>query len=256
MTKPVALVTGASSGIGATFARRLAAAGYDLIVVARRKERLEELAGEMAANVEVLAADLTRDEDLERVADRITQTERLEFLVNNAGFGTQGLFWKADLKGQEQMHRLHVLATMRLTYAALQVMVPGKAGSIVNLSSVASFLYGSGHVSYCSTKAWINHFTVGLAKELKGAGSPVRVQALCPGFTYSEFHDVMRSDRNEIPKSWWMTSEQVVDASLKGLSRGKVLLIPGLGYRVLVGLMEWVPRPITRMLPGRAPKRG
>jgi hypothetical protein len=115
-------------------------------------------------------------------------------------------------------------------------------GGLINVSSVASFAQSPGSVSYCATKAWITSFTEGLHMDLLSAGSPVRVQALCPGFTYSEFHDVMSMDRARIPKPLWWTAEDVVAASLTGLARGKVVVIPGLFYRALVRAMRWVPR--------------
>ena len=182
--RPLALITGASSGIGATFARQLAARGYDVVLVARRRELLEKLANELQAGhkitAEILPADLTADTDLAAVEQRIAATGNLELLVNNAGFGTIGKFFKVDLKGQDQMHRLHVLATMRLTHAAVTGMVARNRGAIINVSSVAGFWQAPGSISYCSTKAWINSFTEGLYLELQGSESAVKVQALCP----------------------------------------------------------------------------
>jgi len=136
-------VTGASSGIGAVYARRLAAEGYDLVLVARRKDRLEQLAGELEAShgveAEILAADLAEDADLRKVEGRIARAGNLEFLVNNAGFGTRDLFFQADGKEQDRMHRLHVLAAARLSHAALAGMVARGKGCLVNVSSVAAF---------------------------------------------------------------------------------------------------------------------
>lgn len=239
--KPLALITGASAGIGAVFARKLSQRGYRLILVARRRDRLEELARELGG-AEVLQADLTRDEDLRRVEERIATASDLELLVNNAGFGIMGTFYEADLDGQDQMHRLHVIATLRLTHAALGGMVSRKRGAIINVSSVAAFAQGPGSVSYSATKAWMNSFTEGLHLELKSIGSPVKVQALCPGFTLSEFHDVARVDRKTIPARLWMKAEDVVDASLAGLARGQVIVVPGVLYRVLVALLRWIPK--------------
>ena len=244
MGRPVALITGASSGIGETFARALAARGYDLILVARRKERLEALAREL--NAEVLVADLTKDAELKLVEDRIAAADNLELLVNNAGFGALGRFWEADLDGQDQMHRLHVLATMRLTHAALKGMVARKSGGVINVASVAGFVQSPGSTSYGATKRWMNGFTEGLYLELKSIGSPVKVQALCPGFTYSEFHDVAGMDRGTIPASLWMKAEDVVAASLRGLDRGDLFVIPGWRYKFLVRLLAVVPDGLRR----------
>jgi short-subunit dehydrogenase len=251
-TRPVALVTGASSGIGAAFARALAARGWDLILAARRVERLEQLAGELGAangvRVEVLPADLTVDADLARVEQRIASAEGLDLLVNNAGFGTRGKFFEASRESQDRMHRLHVLATLRLTHAALAGMVARGRGGVINVSSVAAFGSTPGGVSYCATKAWMNSFTEALALELKVAGSPVKVQALCPGFTYTEFHDVMGIDRKVIPGGWWMTAEKVVVASLRGWERGKVIVIPGLRYKLVVLMLGLMPRALRHAL--------
>ena len=182
--QPVALVTGASAGIGAAYARRLAAQGYDLLLVARRASRLEELAVELAGRhgvrAEPLPADLTSDSDLKTVEDRIAREEHLEFLLNNAGIGSRGRFYESPVEIQVGMHRLHVLATLRLAHAALRKMTARGKGAVVNVSSVAAFVCRPGTTSYYATKAWINCFTEGLYLELKQARSPVRVQALCP----------------------------------------------------------------------------
>src|ERR1043166_4771776 len=139
--RPLALITGASSGIGATFARQLAAQGYDLVLVARRTAKLDAIGAELRARhgiaAETLAADLTRDEDVSRVAARISASPDLALLVNNAGFGTRGLFYLTDAAQQEAMHRLHVIATERLTHAALAGMIERRHGGIINVSSVA-----------------------------------------------------------------------------------------------------------------------
>lgn len=241
MKRKVALVTGASSGIGAVFARRLSEQGFDLILVARRRERLERLASALAG-AEVLVADLAVDADLRRVEERIAAEPDLECLVNNAGFGSQGRFREAGLEIQDRMHRLHVIATLRLTHAALGVMLARARGSIINVSSVAGFLHNPFSVSYGATKAWINSFTEALYVELKSAGSPIRIQALCPGFTVSEFHDVLGIDRSVIPRSLWMSAEEVVETSLRSLEQDKVIVIPGWRYRWFVRFQQRLPR--------------
>jgi uncharacterized protein len=238
---PLALVTGASSGIGAAFARRLARDGYGLILVARRQDRLEALARDLGG-AEVLPADLTRDEELKLVEDRIAAAPNLDLLVNNAGFGSMGRYFEIPVEGQDRMHRLHVMATMRLTHAALRSMVPRRKGAVINVSSVAAFGQSPQNVSYCATKAWMNSFTEGLHLELKISGSPVAVQALCPGFTVTEFQDVLGVDRKTIPSWLWMRAEDVVDASLRGLARGKPLVVPGAIYKLIVKLEAWTPR--------------
>ena len=252
-TPRLAAVTGASSGIGAAFARALAARGFDLILIARRKDRLDELARELAAshgaNSEILTADLTLDADLARVGDRLRAASTLELLVNNAGFGVGGLFADSPIAGQDAMHRLHILATLRLTHAALQGMVERRAGAIINVASVAGFIVSPGALSYGATKNWINTFTEGLWLELRAAGSPVRVQALCPGFTYSEFHEVAAMDRTKLaPPAWWFSAEAVVAESLAALERDRLFVIPGFRYRMLVALVTRIPRGLRRWL--------
>jgi short-subunit dehydrogenase len=242
----LALITGASSGIGATFARALASRGYDLVLVARRKERLDQLAAELCAvhpiHAETLVADLADDASRAVVEERLASDPNLELLVNNAGFGDQGLFWKTDLAMQDRMHRVHVLATLRLNHAALRNLVAHGRGGIINVASVAGFIRSPGTASYNSTKAWMNSFTECVSLELKIARSPVKIQALCPGFTYTEFHDTMGMDRKTIPSWWWMQAEDIVEASLEGLDRGKLFVVPGFGYKLVTTVVWRLPR--------------
>jgi len=238
-------ITGASSGIGAVFARKLAAE-HDLLLIARRKERLEALAAELTAayrtNVEILPADLVQESDLKTVASRIGNEPRLALLINNAGFGAKGLFWETELAPHEQMHRLHVMATVRLTHAALRNMTARDFGGIINVASVSAFVRSPGSVSYGATKSWMTVFTEGLYLELKSVRSSIIVQALCPGFTYSEFHDTMAVDRSQLAgPRFWLSAEEVVDASLDGLRRRKLFVIPGWRYRLLTMLLSKIP---------------
>jgi uncharacterized protein len=252
--RPLAAVTGASSGIGAVFARALAKRGFDLLLIARRRDKLEALADETGGDV--LVADLTKDDDLRRVEERLSHAENLEVLVNNAGFGAGGTFSKVDIEAQDQMHRLHIIATLRLTHAALVGMVARRKGGIINVSSVAAFLTNPGAIGYCSTKTWINSFTEGLYLELKAGGSPVRVQALCPGFVYSEFHDTAGMDRKKLaPPAWWLDAEMVVEESLAGLDRGQLFVIPSVRYRALVWALNRIPRVVKRAILVKASRR-
>jgi hypothetical protein len=246
-SQPVALVTGASSGIGEVFARRLSGKGYRLVLVARRAQRLEKLAAELK-NAEALSADLAADSGLHAVEERIAAEPRLEFLVNNAGFGVQGRFYEAELEAQDRMHRLHILAIERLTHAALRGMVERCKGNIINVSSVAGFLSTPSSVSYCATKAWINSFTEGLYVELKCIRSPVRVQALCPGFTYTEFHEAMGVDRPVFLPGLWMSAETVVEASFRGLERNRLVVVPGWRYRLFLSLYRQLPRSLRHII--------
>jgi short-subunit dehydrogenase len=257
----LAVISGASSGLGTAFARRLAARGYDLLLVARREDRLRSIAREIAEQyhirADILAADLTDDNALAAVASRIRGAADLALLVNNAGFGSLGYFFEADPHVQNQMHRLHVLATMELSHAALANLVPrGEAGTgIINVSSVAAFAASPQSVSYGATKTWMNRFTEGVSMELEVKSSPVTVQALCPGFTLTEFHDVVRMDRSRIPASLWMTADFVVDESLRGFERRALRVVPGWRYKLIVWMLRLVPDSLIRRGSIRAARR-
>ncbi len=249
--RKLAVVTGASAGIGAMFARKLAARGYDLLLIARREDRLRSLASELSDTYHVDAAILAADlagADLEHAAEKIQGSPNLGLLVNNAGFGLHGLFFESEVAGQLEMHRLHVLATVRLTHAALKNLVPKGEGGIINVASVAGFSQAPGSVSYNATKTWMISFTEGIAIELASKASPVKVQALCPGFTLSEFHDVIHADRSAIPKSLWMTADFVVAESLRAFDQGKLIVIPGWRYKLVVAGMKMIPGGLMRRL--------
>jgi short-subunit dehydrogenase len=229
---PVALITGASSGLGAIFARQLAEQGYGLLLVARRVERLEALAAEIQSrhnvSVELFPADLSLDTDLDRLEQRISELESLELLVNNAGFSTTGKFANVVPEKHRQMVSVHLMATVRLTRASLPGMLRHHKGGIINVASLAAFFPLIGNSVYCATKSALVAFTLSLAIELDGSG--VQVQALCPGFVYTEFHETPENKgikRSYIPKFMFGQAEPVVTASLKALRRGKVLCIPG-----------------------------
>ncbi|MEP7363245.1 MAG: SDR family oxidoreductase [Acidobacteriota bacterium] len=254
-----AVITGASSGIGETFARALAARGYSVVLIARRADRLEALARELSAQHKVeaewLAVDLADENGLSRAAALVSNLAGLSLLVNNAGFGTRGYFHACPLAEQERMHRLHVMATVRLTHAALNVLIPQGRGAVINVASVAAFARSSFNTSYCATKSWMTVFTEGLHLELREMGTAVQIQALCPGFTYSEFHDVLGVDRKGIASWLWMRAEDVVQESLRGLDRRKWLVIPGLVYRVFATVMSKVPTPLRLAMEARNPQR-
>jgi short-subunit dehydrogenase len=256
--RPLAVVTGASSGIGEAFARRLAPA-HDLLLVARRKDRLDAVASEVATahgtRAEILVADLGRQEDVARVAERLRREQNLELLVNNAGFGVDGLFWEGEIASHEQMHRLHILATLKLCHAALGNLVPRNRGAIVNVASVAAFVRGIGSGSYGATKSWMTAFTEGLHLDLRSIKSRVVVQALCPGFTYSEFHDTMGVRRERrAPRFFWLSADRVAAASLAGLRSGRLYVVPGWQYRILTALMTKLPNGLRVALESARPR--
>jgi len=258
----LALITGASSGLGVTFARHLAKAGHNLALVARRLDRLQVVAAELTrdygVHVETVVADLATDAGIETVVQYMDSAPRLDVLVNNAGFGTKGLFFETDIGGQDQMHRVHVMAILHLSHAALRKMVKQGGGAIINVSSVASFTIGAGSVSYGATKAWINAFSKGLDAELQTVKSPVKVQALCPGFTITEFHDTLGMDRGLVPRWLWLSADLVVDTSLRALKGNKVIVIPSWKYKVPVMIMKHLPESMLRKMAhasGRRMKR-
>jgi short-subunit dehydrogenase len=245
VSRGLAVVTGASVGIGREFAEQLAARGYDLLLVARDRARLEEAAGALTqahrVRAEIFPADLTLDDDVTRLAERLASSADLAMLVNNAGFGSRGKLAQSDPVKQAAMVRLHALAPMRLTHAALPVLLRNRTGAIVNVSSIASFVYSAGNVNYCATKAYLTTFTEGLAAELAGTG--VEAQALCPGFTRTEFHQRITEPVERHPEFAWLSARFVVGYSLRCLDRGgPVVCIPGLKYRLLVGVLRLVPR--------------
>ena len=234
--RPQAVVTGASSGIGTAFAERLARDGYDLIMVARRRDRLETLAQSLQAshqvNVQVVAADLSKPDSLQTVEDLITQAETLEFLINNAGFGGYMSFIELEPEQAEAQINLHVVALTRLTRAALPGMLKHGRGAIVNVSSRLAFSASLGstqlpkRATYVGTKAYINAFSQLLNSELEGTG--VQVQALCPGLVETEFHSHVGADSSRFPAAMVMKPEDVVSASLAGLKLGEAICVPAL----------------------------
>jgi short-subunit dehydrogenase len=247
-----ALVTGASGGIGAAFAARLAQEGYDLVLVARRRVRLEaeakRLRKEAGVAVGIVVADLSDPANLKRVAQKVGAERRLDLLVNNAGFGTTGAFARLDPDREEEEIRLNVVALVRLTRAALPNMLARARGAIINVSSLAAFQPGPYNATYSATKAFVNVFTEALHEELYGTG--VRVQALCPGPTRTGFQKRAGIDTSQFPSFIWMTPDAVVDASLAALERGEVVCVPGLANRTLAGITGAVPRSLVRRVAG------
>jgi hypothetical protein len=254
---PIAVVTGASSGLGEVFARKLAARGYDLLLVARRLERLEQLQRELerahSVHVEPFCADLADETQTEDLARRLETEPGITLLVNNAGYGAKGLFHEAEYEPQLRMHKLHILATLRLTRAVLPGFVERRAGAIINVASVASFFRSAGSASYCATKGWVRQFTEALRLELDAIDSPVTVQALCPGFTYTEFHDVLGSDRSVVAKQLWMKADFVVDKSLAALPKRKLVVVPGWRYKLIVAIGTKLPVAWRLKLEGHSP---
>lgn len=257
--RPLAAITGASSGIGKVFARKLAPT-HDLLLIARRRDRLQSLAAELATingcAVIIMEADLTIEEDLARVADRIAGAQRLALCVNNAGFGLRGLFLRSDPRQLEQMHRLNISAVLRLSHAALGNMVARGSGTLINVASVAGFVRRARNVGYGASKAWVVAFTESLYLDMQAMRSPVRIQALCPGYTFTEFHDHMNIDRMRIAsRAMWLSAEFVVEESLNALESGRLFVVPGWRYRLIVSLSSILPIPLRLALERVAARR-
>lgn len=233
-----ALITGGSAGMGAEYARQLAAAGTNLILVARRLDRLEELARRLrekhAVAVETLQADLATSDGIDRVERRLAGDETLDLLVNNAGFTGGKSFIERDAAVHMDMVQVHVATTARLSRAVLPGMIARGRGAIINVASIAAWSAFSGPM-YSGTKAFLVMFSENLQSELLGTG--VCVQALCPGMTHTEFHEVAHIDKAIVPKPFWMTAEEVVRISLRRLGRGTVC-VPGWKNKTIAFLMR------------------
>lgn len=241
------MVTGASSGIGEAYARLLASLGYDLVLVARRKERLisiaKELEGQKGITVTVLPGDLCSENDLAAAEQVIGDAPNLSVLINNAGFGTLGPFVDVDISKSLDMIALHVTAPTRLVKAALPGMLARREGVIVNVSSMAPFLPVPGNAIYNGTKSYLIAFSECLQLEVEGSG--IRVQALCPGFTRTGFHSVDEYkdvDFSTIPKFLWMPAEKVAALSWKALRYKKVVFVPGFINRLVCTVFNGVFR--------------
>lgn len=245
-----ALVTGASSGIGAEFARLLGEAGVPTVLVARRGDRLREIAGRYDG-FEVLEADLVTAEGQASTVDRITSTDSpIDLVVNNAGFGTSGLFHQLDVDRLADEVELNVKALTVLSHAALSTMVPRRRGYLLNVSSVASFQGSPGLGVYAATKAYVTSLTEALHGDVKGTG--VHVTALCPGLTKTEFQQRANTGGMEgrVPDLAWTSVEQVASTGLRDVAANKTISVPGILYKVAVTGSDLLPRSITRWVSG------
>ena len=228
--KGTALITGASGGIGAIYADRLARRGYDLVLVARSGKRLEEVAQRIRAatqrSVEVLVADLSNKSDLARVEANLKADSRITMLVNNAGFGAVAPLLGSDVEKMEEMINLNILALTRLTYAAVPGFVARKNGAVINIASIAGLAPELLNGVYGASKSYVVTFSQSLKHELTDKG--VRVQAVLPGVTATEFWDVAGHAVEKLPQQWVMSGDDLVDAALAGFDQGELVTIPSL----------------------------
>ncbi|MFL6727891.1 MAG: SDR family NAD(P)-dependent oxidoreductase [Sphingomicrobium sp.] len=245
---PVALVTGASAGLGVEFARQLSRRGHRLVLAARRKERLEELARELS-NARAVAIDLSKANAAAKLlADVESAGEHVDVLINNAGFGLIGRFAELDAKRQRQMIDLNAGALTELCRAAAPGMIERGSGGILNVASTAAFQPGPKMAVYFATKAFVLSFTEALHEELKPHG--IHVTCLCPGPTRTEFGEVAGFGGNGLFDRVAMDSPRVVEAGLNGLDRNKAVVIPGLVNKVIANSGRFAPRWVVRKIAG------
>jgi len=249
---PIALITGATAGIGAEFARRAAADGFSLVLVARDAERLastaEALRRRYGVTAETLPADLATEEGIAAVEERLGRG--VDLLVNNAGFGLRAGFLDAPVADELRMLRVHCEAVLRLTRAALPYMVGKGRGAVINVSSVAAFFPRG---TYSASKAWVVSFSEAAATEVAGSG--VRVMALCPGFVRTEFHQRAGMNVSAIPSFLWLNAERVVDEAMRDLALGRWVSVPTLRYKAIVAVGRFLPRRLISRVSVRLGRR-
>ena len=245
----IAMITGATSGIGASFARHFAGLGYDLIVTGRRKEKIQTMAdklkNEYNRNIEIIIADFSDESGWNMLIQRIEKLKKIEVLVNNAGFGSEKNFLSDDYKNQEKMVQVHINALLQLTHRVIPKMIKNGKGYIINVSSIAAFLASPQHELYCSTKAFLNTFSESLSMTLKDVN--IKVQSLCPGFTRTDFHQKLNWNPENLKNRvfmQWMTADFVVQKSIAALKKNKVIVIPGIFYKLVYCLIRIIPRCI------------
>ncbi|MFK3982719.1 SDR family NAD(P)-dependent oxidoreductase [Micromonospora sp. NPDC050397] len=248
-----ALVTGATSGIGAAFARRFAADGRHLVLVARDERRLAETAAELSrrhgVSVSTLTADLSTDDGCQTVERQFTDpAEPIELLVNNAGISLARSFLKSTAEDEARLLRLNVHAVMRLTHAALPTMTERRSGAVINVSSVAGFGAVMPGSTYSASKAWVTNFSESVGQATRRYG--VRVMVLCPGYVRTEFHQRAGINTSKMPDWLWLSADSVVAEALRDLGKGKLLSVPDWKYKAAVFGLRHAPRGLLRTVSG------
>jgi len=246
-----AYVTGASQGIGKEFVRVLSKR-LNVFLISRTSSDLSKVIQEIQPDsigiLKAIPLDLSKKEDRGKLYEIIENDPDLEILVNNAGFGTIGLFADNHLKAELEEIHVNVKAVVELSHAALKNLKKQKTGSLINVASIAGFLPAPGSAIYAASKAFVKSFTESLHEEMKPFG--VKVQALCPGLTHSAFHERAGINKNKYPKFLWQSSDEVVNASLESLERNEAVCITGLVNQTAITFTEFMPRAIIRKLAG------
>jgi short-subunit dehydrogenase len=243
----IAVITGATSGFGAEFAKNFAKLGYNLLITGRRKNEIGKIANQLRqqykVDIEIIIADFSIESEFNKLLQRINNIEKIEILVNNAGFGHIKNFFEDDYKRQEKMVQVHINAMLQLTHMVVPKMIKNNKGYILNVSSVAAFLASPRHELYCSTKAFINTYSESIAMTLRDKN--IKVQSLCPGLTHTDFHQKLNWNAENLKSRGlirWMTSDYVIKKSIKAMNKKAVLVIPGLIYKLLYLFIKIMPR--------------
>lgn len=246
MNRNLALITGASSGIGKSFAYKFASLGYDLLLVGRRENLLREICNDIfikySVNAEYMILELSNDEDVNRLISNMERMNNLEVLINNAGFGLEDDFIASPLNKNIEMIKVHDILPVKLIYSAIPLLKDKHNPVIINVSSIASFLISPSNEMYCASKAFLTSFSESLSLSLKKHN--IKVQVLCPGFTLTDFHAKLGYDVNNPSFKRFMSSDKVVEISLKYLKKDKVICIPGLIYKLVKVFVNLIPRGI------------
>jgi short-subunit dehydrogenase len=249
-TNPLAVVTGATAGIGAAFVRRLARDGYDLVLVARDAARLTAFATELTERhgrtVETLPADLSTEDGCVAVERRLTEGTPVDLLVNNAGIALTRSFLRTGVEDEARLLRLNVNSVMRLTHAVLPTMTARQQGAVINVSSVAGFGALEAGSTYSATKAWVTNFSESVGQAARPYG--VRVMALCPGFTRTEFHQRAGIDTSSMPGWIWLDADAVIDEGLRDLRKGRLVSVPDWKYKLAVVALRHTPQRLLHRL--------
>lgn len=237
----LAVITGPTSGIGLAYTNELASQGYELLLIGRNETKLTELKNQLPTKADILVADLSVHDEIIRATNHLLGLERIDVLINNAGFGSSLPFSQNSLA--EELEQLEVLikAVMALTHAALPKMIAANSGMVLNISSIAAWLPTG---TYAAAKSWVTSFTEAIAAELKG--TKVQVTAVAPGFTKTKFFDRSQMKDDDVPNWLWLTPEQVARESLNDARNGQLISVPGAQYKAMSTISRSLPRPLIR----------